>query len=422
MHKLCELVEDELNDLEEEAKRAISNKLFLIRTASYVCGAVWPFIKAITKLDVNTKADGVEKTISELYVTLRAFKFLVIRRGSQITDASPGKILVEGGLVKLEAEVKQLKEILEGHLYSLKENPKLEAVGCRVINAEIGGAEDFSIGAVEEQSKWLDAPWALDPTEFTVIREMSIVSDGFWKMSHFLYKREVKVAFRVLSDETQVISRGAVLKEADMQFRLLHPNVIMFIGVTLKREDNGEHVYIFIMEPFSETLCQYVDSGGVTSMRNKQEMVRQIVEGLAYLHIQYLVHGRIFPDSIVVDSRGVPKYTNFDFGDLDIDEPELSDEGKAWAAPERLQGGPPTTTSDVFSMGLISAYVLTSQRPPRESENVMQLMKIHYGDDFLSDLIKQCVLPIALKRPAAPELAWTLGSHWKSMGDNSGEC
>lgn len=89
-----------------------------------------------------------------------------------------------------------------------------------------------------------------------------------------------------------------------------------------------------------------------------------LTRALADLHGQYLIHGDLHPENVLVDRRGSLKLVGEFPSPLQGADTTLPEEIEArrYAAPEVDAGGPPTTRADVFSLGLLLYEIFEGRR------------------------------------------------------------
>ncbi|KAJ7462795.1 hypothetical protein B0H11DRAFT_2241295 [Mycena galericulata] len=88
---------------------------------------------------------------------------------------------------------------------------------------------------------------------------------------------------------------------------LHHPNIVEYYGIEVHRDK----VYIF--EEFCQggSLAALLEHGRIEDESIIQIYTMQMLDGIAYLHAQGIVHRDIKPDNILLDHRGVIKFVDF---------------------------------------------------------------------------------------------------------------
>jgi len=163
-------------------------------------------------------------------------------------------------------------------------------------------------------------------------------------------------------------------QERQILARLEHPNIARLVdgGVS---EDG---LWWFAME--------YVDGSPITewcasrrlSAHDVVELFQQVCRAVQYAHRNLVVHRDLKPGNILVSETGEAKL--LDFGIAKILEEEKGVNGDPsmrttaamtphYAAPEQVRGDPPTTTTDVYCLGVVLYELLAGERPYRLKTN-----------------------------------------------------
>ncbi|KAJ7293165.1 hypothetical protein C8J57DRAFT_17783 [Mycena rebaudengoi] len=88
---------------------------------------------------------------------------------------------------------------------------------------------------------------------------------------------------------------------------LHHPNIVEYYGIEVHRDK----VYIFEEYCQGGSLAALLEYGRIEDESIIQIYTMQMLDGLAYLHAQGIVHRDIKPDNILLDHRGVIKFVDF---------------------------------------------------------------------------------------------------------------
>jgi eukaryotic-like serine/threonine-protein kinase len=156
-----------------------------------------------------------------------------------------------------------------------------------------------------------------------------------------------------------------VLKQARSVRQLRHRNVAKVYDAG----EAGGTVYI-AMEMFEgESLRKILDDGPLAIARAIQ-IAHGIASGLAYAHLEGVVHGGLEPSNIMVLRSGVVKITDFGVGQPRHAE-LLSGERAGclnYMSPEQVRGDAVDHRCDVFSLGALF-YEMLAHRPPFEGDS-----------------------------------------------------
>jgi serine/threonine protein kinase/tetratricopeptide (TPR) repeat protein len=157
--------------------------------------------------------------------------------------------------------------------------------------------------------------------------------------------------------------------ERQILANLNHPNIARLLdgGST-----EGGLPY-FVMEYIEgQPITEYCDQHKLTT-NQRLELFRSVCAALSYAHRNLVIHRDLKPSNILVTKEGAPKLLDFGIAKLlhaTTDETmtaatatELRAMTPEYASPEQVKGEPITTSSDVYSLGVLLYELLTGHRP-----------------------------------------------------------
>ncbi|KLO13533.1 Pkinase-domain-containing protein [Schizopora paradoxa] len=177
------------------------------------------------------------------------------------------------------------------------------------------------------------------------------------------------------NEERKRVNLRALEREIDLLRDLQHENIVQY----LDSSSDDQYLNIFL---------EYVPGGSVSALlRNYgafeetlcRHFVRQILQGLSYLHDRDIIHRDIKGANILVDNKGGIKISDFGISKKveEIPSPLLVPQALAkggrnresfkgtvfWMAPEAVQQKSYTRKADIWSVGCLVVEMLTGQRP-----------------------------------------------------------
>ncbi|QRV86100.1 mitogen activated protein kinase kinase kinase [Ceratobasidium sp. AG-Ba] len=172
----------------------------------------------------------------------------------------------------------------------------------------------------------------------------------------------------------------ALEREIELLKQLQHENIVQYLDSSI----DTHHLNIFL---------EYVPGGSVaTLLRNYgafeealvRNWVRQILQGLNYLHEREIIHRDIKGGNILVDNKGGIKISDFGIskkvednllGGARMHRPSL--QGSVfWMAPEVVKQTSYTFKADIWSVGCLVVEMLTGQHPWAQLTQMQAIFKI----------------------------------------------
>lgn len=177
--------------------------------------------------------------------------------------------------------------------------------------------------------------------------------------------REValKVLLRVVRESNIMLER--FLREAEIMRTLDHPNVVRVQGA-----GNTDHSYYIAMELVEgKSLDKRLNIGNV-SFAAAREIIRQLLDGVEYLHSQGVIHRDIKPHNIFCTFDGLIKIGDFGISHSKRFESELNltQTGAIvgtprYMAPEQLLGAEANELTDQYSVGRTILHLFEGPTP-----------------------------------------------------------
>jgi len=209
--------------------------------------------------------------------------------------------------------------------------------------------------------------------------------------------RNPYVAVKVLNSdfETRPDAFIALHREAARAQKLAHPNIVTVYVFDRDEESGRAFIAMELLE--GRPLDRLIRQGGPGGLPREQSLpiIRGMAEGLAYAHRKGIVHSDFKPANVFLTADGTPKILDFGIaravqvaeragGALpglaaaaaDNDDSGFQGYTVNYAAPEALAGAQPSTTEDVFALGIV-AYELVSGAHPFKRMSAVEARAAH---------------------------------------------
>jgi len=210
------------------------------------------------------------------------------------------------------------------------------------------------------------------------------------------------VALKVLRSDMLDRPRHAerFLREARVQARLNHPNIVPIYYIGQRTEQPSGGLYFAMGLIRGESLAARVDRGERIDPEHGRRLMIQVADGLRAASRAGIIHRDVKPSNLILDEDG-----NVQIVDFGLAKPLTTDEDVAitadgavvgsplYMSPEQGRGENVDQRADMYSLGA-TFYHLLAGRPPFEGLTGLAVAAQHITDD-----------PVPLRRvaPNVPE-------------------
>jgi non-specific serine/threonine protein kinase/serine/threonine-protein kinase len=193
-------------------------------------------------------------------------------------------------------------------------------------------------------------------------------------------------------------------QERQILAQLQHPNIATVLdGGTA--EDGQPYLVMEYVEgqPITE-FCAAQRFG----IRERVALFRTVCDAVQYAHQNLVVHRDIKPANVLVDDRGVPKLLDFGIAKLLASgvDPDVAPTATVlpmmtpdYASPEQVRGETVTTSSDVYSLGVLLYELLAGRRPYEVNADSLEDI-VHAVCETEPAPPSQAAAPAGLPRPS----------------------
>ena len=178
-----------------------------------------------------------------------------------------------------------------------------------------------------------------------------------------------KVALKLVRagmDSTEIVTRFR--HEEQILASLNHPNIAQLYGAGVAAGD----IPYFAMEYVAGTRIDEYCNAQTLSTTARLQLFRKVCAAVHYAHQRLVIHRDLKPSNILVTADGEPKLLDFGIAKLVEGRDGFTQIQTLpgamtpdYASPEQVRGEAMTTSSDVYSLGVLLYELLTGQRPYR---------------------------------------------------------
>jgi tetratricopeptide (TPR) repeat protein len=174
--------------------------------------------------------------------------------------------------------------------------------------------------------------------------------------------------------------------ERQILARLEHPNIARLLDAGVA--DNGSP-YIAMEYIEGRPIHEY-SAAQQLSLKQKVALFRSVCSAVHFAHRNLIVHRDIKPGNILVTQEGIAKLLDFGIAKLlnatdggtqeTVTAPMFRALTLDYASPEQVRGLPVTTTSDIYSLGVLLYELLAGKKPytlaSKTLDEVLRLLTI----------------------------------------------
>jgi non-specific serine/threonine protein kinase/serine/threonine-protein kinase len=185
----------------------------------------------------------------------------------------------------------------------------------------------------------------------------------------------------------KIVQRGLDTKTVLRRFRnerqilanLDHPHIARLLDGGTTKDGRPYFVMEFVDGTPIDEFCESHQS----KITDRLLLFQTISRAVHYAHQHLVIHRDLKPSNILITAEGVPKL--LDFGIAKVLDDSISDAvhltldvvplTPQYASPEQVRGEPMTTSTDVYSLGVVLFQLLTGQRPYKLTGQPQEIVK-----------------------------------------------
>ncbi len=202
-------------------------------------------------------------------------------------------------------------------------------------------------------------------------------------------------------------------KEVEMVNKLpSHPNIAYYEECYTFSSFAGEYDF-GVLQFYEAGNLQQLAERNKLNKQNKESILTQLLEGIAFLHEHGIIHRDLKPQNILIVNRNgeyIPKITDFGISkQLDINKSSVFNNSLAgagtlsFASPEQLGDKTIRKNTDLWSYGVIAFWLLTGKLPFNTGQHSST------SEAGRLELYKQ------INTGIHPTMLTGIGSHWQKL-------
>ena len=191
------------------------------------------------------------------------------------------------------------------------------------------------------------------------------------------------VAIKILTVNPAVVNESLIARfklEAKTIARLEHPHILTLYDYGV--EDD----LLYLVMPYLDggSLGDRLKSDDPPSLEEIAKLLSEVATALDYAHREGIIHRDIKPDNILLDKEGHALIADFGIVKIAESDNSLTATGgvvgtPAYLAPEQAGGDGITSSSDIYSLGVV-IYEIVSGKKPYSAETPIQVILKHIND------------------------------------------
>jgi serine/threonine-protein kinase len=209
---------------------------------------------------------------------------------------------------------------------------------------------------------------AAEPSRWRHLTILNKIGEGSFGTVYRAYDSQlaVDVALKLLSPVRAAPSKHSdrVLNEGRLLARVRHPNVVTVYGA----DQTEDHVGLWMEFIKGRTLGALLKMQGTFGAHEAALIGRDLCRAVAAVHQAGVLHGDIKAHNVMRQEGGRTVLMDFGAGRVLLDDDAPSGLRNVvgtpmYLAPEVLDGHPATTSSDIYSLGVLLYHLVTGTYP-----------------------------------------------------------
>jgi tetratricopeptide (TPR) repeat protein/tRNA A-37 threonylcarbamoyl transferase component Bud32 len=209
---------------------------------------------------------------------------------------------------------------------------------------------------------------------YTLLRPLGEGGTGMVYLAERVENKTRQVVAIKLLNPMALRNQSAVthfLSERELLARLNHPGIARLIDAGAL-EDGQPFLAMEYVE--GKTIDRYCKEKSL-SLASRLQLFLKVCESVQYAHQQFVIHRDIKPGNVLVTEQGTPKLVDFGIAralvttDVEVTATAYRMMSLAYASPEQVSGHALSTSTDVYSLGVLLYELVTGETPWGNGDN-----------------------------------------------------